>query len=86
MARLRPPGSGEIFVYGEEDMSFVCAWMDSIATHLEFSNIESIPKSETEPPEKVWFSFALVGTMGGSSRGPPEGDDYNRCIRFCRHL
>ena len=52
------------------------------STHLELSNIESIPKSDTEPPEKVWLSFAFVGTIGGSSRGPPGGDDYNGGVNF----
>ena len=43
-------------------------------THLELSNIDSIPKSEMGLPENEWFILALVGTNGGSSRGP-GGED-----------
>ncbi len=79
MARLHRQVSAWVFVCG----SMNTTWTDlKRGTHLELSNIESIPKSETEPPEKVWFSLALVGTIGGSSRGPPGGDDYNLCMSF----
>ena len=76
MAHPHPRAFAFVFVfwYTHEECSDIITEM---VTYLELSNIESMPKSETEPPENVWFSFALVGTMGGSSLGPPGGDDYN---------
>lgn len=38
-----------------------------MATDLELWNIESIPKSAAEAPERAEFIFAFVCTMGASS-------------------
>lgn len=40
---------------------------DKIESYLEFSNMDSRPKSDAEPLSKEWFIFAFVGTIGISS-------------------
>ena len=47
--------------------SFAETQVEGNETHLDFSNIESVPKSEVVLLASAWFILAFVGTIGASS-------------------
>jgi len=52
------------------------------ATHLDFSNIESVPKSEVVLLASAWFILAFVGIIGASSYLCPLCETFYKVIRF----